>query len=197
MLAQAGSLLTNHIAPGRSTLAPFRCAANASRRDVVAVETRTSETRCGSVKANIPGAFGIGFGRGGKWRETAFIGTSIHGFSASRRQHTNLIRAPEPEELRMLAKAATGSPKNIMPKADVSKSKPSSVVVAASACRQSTLAMPVAVARAFPQPALAQRCPTPCAREFQRGRATAATDVQHPLAGARCGEGEQRLRHRR
>ena len=32
---------------------------------------RTSETRSGSAKANIPGAFGTGFGRGGRWRETA------------------------------------------------------------------------------------------------------------------------------
>src|SRR5262249_4157791 len=49
---------------------------------------RTSVTRSGSAKANTPGAFGAAFGRGGRWRETAFIGTSIHGFSASARQHT-------------------------------------------------------------------------------------------------------------
>jgi hypothetical protein len=35
------------------------------------------------------------------------------------------------------------------------------------------------------------------ARILQHGRATAAADVQHPLAGAPRGEGEQRLRHRR
>ena len=51
-------------------------------------------TRRGSAKANIPGAFGTAFGRGGRWRATAFIGTCIHGFSSSCRQHANDIRAP-------------------------------------------------------------------------------------------------------
>jgi hypothetical protein len=40
------------------------------------------------------GAFGTAFGRGGRWRATAFIGTCIHGFSSSCRQHANDIRAP-------------------------------------------------------------------------------------------------------
>jgi hypothetical protein len=35
------------------------------------------------------------------------------------------------------------------------------------------------------------------ARKLQRGRAIAAADVQHLLAGARRGEGEQRIRYRR
>jgi hypothetical protein len=48
------------------------------------------------------------------------------------------------------AKAATGSPKNIVPKFDASKSNPSSAAVAASACRQPILAMPAAMARACP-----------------------------------------------
>jgi hypothetical protein len=47
-----------------------------------------------SAKANIPGAFGTGFGRGGGWRATAFSGTCIQRFSSSCRQHTNAIRAP-------------------------------------------------------------------------------------------------------
>jgi len=41
---QAGALLTSHIAPERRTLAPFRCAASASRTDAVAAET--TSVRC-------------------------------------------------------------------------------------------------------------------------------------------------------
>jgi hypothetical protein len=51
------------------------------------------------------------------------------------------------------------------------------------------------------RPGDVQRCyaasGTDGARKLQRRRATAAADVQHPLAAARRGEGEQRLRHRR
>jgi hypothetical protein len=36
--AQADALLTSHIAPGRRTLAPSRCAASASRMDAMAAE---------------------------------------------------------------------------------------------------------------------------------------------------------------
>jgi hypothetical protein len=78
---------------------------------------------------------------------TSCIGNSIHGFSESSRQHTNAIRAPGLAALRMWTKAATGSPKNITPKFDTSKSNSSRPAVAASACCQSTLAMPVASAR--------------------------------------------------
>jgi len=47
---------------------------------------------------------------------------SSHGFLESFRQHTNVIRAPGLAALRMWAKAATGSPKNITPTFDTSKS---------------------------------------------------------------------------
>jgi len=40
--AQAGALLTNHIAPGRRTLAPSRCAASASRMDATAAVTTSA-----------------------------------------------------------------------------------------------------------------------------------------------------------
>ena len=40
--AQAGALLTNHIAPGRRTLVPSRCAASASRMDAVAAATTSA-----------------------------------------------------------------------------------------------------------------------------------------------------------
>src|SRR5262249_26123191 len=43
---QAGALPTSHIAPGRRTLAPFRCTASASRTDAVAAET----TSAGSLR---------------------------------------------------------------------------------------------------------------------------------------------------
>ena len=39
---QAGALLTSHIAPGRRTLAPSRCAASASRTDAMAAETTSA-----------------------------------------------------------------------------------------------------------------------------------------------------------
>jgi hypothetical protein len=50
----------------------------------------------------------------------------------------------------MRVNAATGSPKNMTPKADTSRSNSSSAAVAASASRQSTLARRAASARAFP-----------------------------------------------
>ena len=39
---RGGALLTSHIAPGRRTLAPSRCAASASRRDAMAAETTSA-----------------------------------------------------------------------------------------------------------------------------------------------------------
>ncbi len=42
-LAQAGALLTNHIAPGKRTLAPSRCAVNASRTDAMAAATTSAD----------------------------------------------------------------------------------------------------------------------------------------------------------
>src|SRR5215472_3229221 len=164
---------------------------------------RTSVTCSRSAKANIPGAFGTGFGRGGRCLATAVIGTSIHGFSASVRQHTIAMRASGVAAPRILAKAATLSPKNIVPKAEVSKSYSSSAAVAGSACRQSTLARPAALAPLT----LSQHRPgnvephhaagrTDGARKLQRGRAAAAADIHHPLAGARCSKAEQGVRHR-
>jgi hypothetical protein len=45
-LAQ-GALLTNHIAPGKRTLAPSRCGVNASRIDAIALnERRPFATTC-------------------------------------------------------------------------------------------------------------------------------------------------------
>jgi hypothetical protein len=41
-LAQAAALLTNHIAPGKRTLAPSRCAVNASRMDTMAAATTSA-----------------------------------------------------------------------------------------------------------------------------------------------------------
>ena len=87
------------------------------------------------------------FGRGARCAETASIGTFIHGFSVTGRQHTNTMRAPSLAALRIWAKAATGSPKNITPKFDTSKSYPPSAAVAGSASCQSTLAMPAPSAR--------------------------------------------------
>jgi len=80
----------------------------------------TSATCSGSANANIRGACGADFGRGGRWHATAFIGTSIHGFSASGRQQTIAMRALALAARRMLVNAPTGSPKNIEPKAEVS-----------------------------------------------------------------------------
>src|SRR5262245_36507734 len=79
------------------------------------------------------GAFGTGFGRGGRCRAAVVIGTSIHGFPASVRQHTSAMRAYGAAARRILAKAATLSPKNITPKAEVNKSYSSSAAVAGSA----------------------------------------------------------------
>jgi hypothetical protein len=127
-------------------------------------------TCCGSANANIPEAFGTGFGRGGRCRATAVIGTSIHGFSANVRQHTSAMRAEGAAPRRMLVKAATLSPKNITPKAEVSKSYSSKAAAAGSACRQSTLPMPAALARLS---ASAQRCRTPSRGQMDRQRAQA------------------------
>jgi hypothetical protein len=41
-LAQAGALLTNHIAPAKRTLAPSRCAVNASRMDAMPAATTSA-----------------------------------------------------------------------------------------------------------------------------------------------------------
>jgi len=64
----------------------------------------------GLAKANMPGAFGVPFGRGGRCCATAFIGASIQGFSARPRQHANAMRTPAAR--RMFVKAPTMSPKN-------------------------------------------------------------------------------------
>src|SRR5262249_31475336 len=175
------------------------------RGGVQPAAVRTSVTCSGSAKANIPGAFGTAFGRGGRGRATAVIGTSIHGFSASVRQHTSAIRASGAALRRMLVNAATLSPKNITPKAEVNKSYSSRAATAGSACRQSTLAMPAVVPR-LPPPRHQRTGKTdPChaargadgARKLQRGRATTTADIHHPLAGARRGKGQQGIRHRR
>jgi hypothetical protein len=83
-------------------------------------------------------------------------------FSVIGRQHTNAIRALGLAARRMWAKAATGSPKNITPKFDASKSNPSSVAVAASACSQSMLAMPAASARACPSASIGAEMSSDC-----------------------------------
>jgi len=41
-LAQTCALLTNHIAPGKRTLKPSRCAVNASRMDAMAAATTSA-----------------------------------------------------------------------------------------------------------------------------------------------------------
>src|SRR3974390_2759563 len=78
------------------------------------------------------------------------------------------MRASGVAARRILVKAATLSPKNIVPKAEVSKSYSSSAAVAGSTCRQSTLVRP----------------PPP------------AADIHHPLAGAWSSKAEQGVRHR-
>ena len=91
-------------------------------------------------------------------RRDRSIGTFTHGFSATGRQLTNTIRAPSLAALRICAKAATGSPKNITPKFDTSKSYPLSAAVAGSASCLSTLAMPAPSARDLRPLPLHLRC---------------------------------------
>src|SRR5262249_37299358 len=114
------------------------------------------------------------------------------------------MRASGVAARRILVKAATRSPKNIVPKAEVSKSYSSSAAAAGSACRQSTLARSAALVAPLtlsqrppgnvepPHPAR----PAHGARKPQRGRAAAAADIPHPLAGAWCSKAEQGVRHR-
>ena len=142
---------------------------------------RISVTWSRSAKANIPGAFGTGFGRGGKCCATAVIGTSIHGFSASVRQLTSAMRASGAALRRILAKAATLSPKNITPKAEVNKSYSSNAAVAGSACRQSTLAIPAAVARLSPSASIGPEISKPVTRPVgHTARANSNVGAPHP-----------------
>ena len=78
---------------------------------------RMVRTRSGSLKAKGPGACGsAGGGRGGTWARAAAIGTRIQSLKPSGRQQTKASRPPGLSALRMLAKAAVGSAKNITPK---------------------------------------------------------------------------------
>jgi hypothetical protein len=142
---------------------------------------RTSVTWSGSAKANIPGAFGTGFGRGGKCCAPAVIGTSIHGFSASARQHTSAMRAFGAALRRILVKAASLSPKNITPKAEVNKSYSSSAAVAGSTCRQSILVMPAVLARLLPSASIGPEMSNPTTRpEKFTARANSSVGAPQP-----------------
>src|SRR5262249_33333334 len=151
------------------------------RGDAQPAVVTTSVTWSRSAKANIPGAFGNGFGRGGRCRAAAVIGTSIHGFSANERQHTSAMRASGAAARRILANPAPRSPKNITPKAETKKTYPSSAAVAGSACRQSTLAMPAALARLSPSASIGPEMSNPATRpEGPTARANSSVGAPQP-----------------
>ena len=80
-------------------------------------------TRSGSAKENGPGSSGPQAGGAGKTPalKAASSGTLIHSFSCGVRQHANRRRPPGSMALRMLAKAAAGSPKNMTPNREIAR----------------------------------------------------------------------------
>ena len=80
------------------------------------------------------------------------------------------MRASGVAARRILVKAATLSPKNIVPKAEVSKSYSSSAAVAGSLCRQSILARPAALARLSPSASIGAEMSIPPRGRTERRR---------------------------
>jgi hypothetical protein len=81
----------------------------------------------------------------------------------------------------ILVNAATRSPKNITPKAEINKSYSSSAAVAGSACRQSTLAMPAALARLSPSASIGPEMSNPATRpEGPTARANSSVGAPQP-----------------
>ena len=91
------------------------------------------------------------------------------------------MRASGAAPRRILVKAATPSPKNITPNAEVNKSYSSSAAVAGSTCRQSTLAMPAALARLSPSASIGPEMSNPTTRpEGPTARANSSVGAPQP-----------------
>ena len=84
---------------------------------------RMASTRPASAKAKGPGAPGWGGSKSGNSGRAASSGMETQGLSATARQHTKTRRPPGRSERAMLAKAASGSLKNITPKREKPRSK--------------------------------------------------------------------------
>ena len=84
---------------------------------------RIPRTRSGSAKAKRPGASGSAGGEGGRYGAAARPGMIAIGLSAGLRQQANTSSAPGFRPLRMLAKAASKSLKNMTPNRDMAASK--------------------------------------------------------------------------
>src|SRR5262249_6880509 len=94
---------------------------------------------------------------------------------------TSAMRASGAAARRILVNAATRSPKNITPKAEINKSYSSSAAVAGSACRQSILVMPAARARLSPSASIGPEMSNPATRpEGPAARANSSVGAPQP-----------------
>ncbi len=109
----------------------------------------TSHTRSGLLKAKGPGLPGGGSFGSGTTAIAAARGSANHGFRSTGCQQTKARRPPGLVARARLAKAATGSSKNITPNLEATTSKwpAGSCATCASASRTSTLARPLDAAR--------------------------------------------------
>ena len=143
---------------------------------------RIGRSRSGSANANMPGPpAGTGAG-GGRCSARAAPGTSSHWLAASGCQHANTSRPPGRVADLMLAKAATGSAKNITPKREMTMSKPagSSDSTCASPCRNVTLARPAASASARARASIGPDRSRPSAWPGATSRAAASVVPPQP-----------------
>ena len=136
-------------------------------------------TRSGAANENGPGAVGSGGATGGMNGSAACSGACIHGFSARDRQQMKTRRPPGFKDLRMLAKAASGSLKNITPKREKAASnrpRPRSSVCA-STCRKVTAKLGFARERWSATSSIGAEISTPTTEPVDPTRSARASEV--------------------
>ena len=152
----------------------------------------TARTRPGSARENGPGSPGPGIGGSDPVTlATAAPGMSIHSLSNTLCQQTKDSTPPGRSALRTLAKAATGSAKNITPKREYAASNRASPKSCTwtSACANSMFLAPARAARSRPRASISAEMSTPTAPPAGPTREASSSVVlpdPHPRSATRC-----------